>query len=194
MLRFAVPKEVLAELAALPAKRGAERFVFNDAEVKKITDLCVTHKAVAAGVREWNKLHPEKHVSRSSALRWYTYWENHEHKYATTEKRGAKRILPPLFEEEVLDAFRKTRKGPCEPIDCSLLCACARGIMKKHLQGPTLAKEGGKYVFSSSWARSFSPQLRQDLRSNDNSVLHSRRGRCCIVAVLQRRQGYRCCA
>ena len=145
-----VPKAVLEEINAI--KKGETRYVWSEAEVKEATDMCQIYGRRGAS-REWKKKHPQKHVATSSLTRWHAYYQKFN-KYFVPEHRGAAFILPKAFEEEVLAAFTATRNQG-EEVQAPLVCACARGIMKKHLLGLTLAKEGGKYVFSDNWGRCF---------------------------------------
>ena len=58
------------------------------------------------------------------------------------------------MEAEVLSAFTKIRHRS-EYCDSEQVCSIARGIVRKHKLGATLASEGGANVFSDWWGRCF---------------------------------------
>ena len=151
MERFSLQSDVVAEINEL-GTGGDERNVWTEDEIKNITELS-RHHGVSGAVREWNKLHPTKKVGYGSAHRWHKHWSS-THEYYKPKQRGCTFILPTSLEEEVIGAFKLARKGGNQ-VDAPLVCAIARGIVKKHKLGLTLAKEGGKYLFSDSWGRSF---------------------------------------
>ncbi len=150
MERITVPKEVLAELAK--DKKETERIVYTADEIADCTNLC-RHHGVATGIKAYNRKHPGRQVSYSSAQRWVESFKQKLTHY-TPLKRGKSCLLPKALEDEVIDVFKKTR-DLSEQCDSQLICSITRGLVRKAKLSATLASEGGVDAFSDFWARSF---------------------------------------
>ena len=69
------------------------------------------------------------------------------------EKRGRKTILTDHEVSEVQDAAKKLRKNPtAEGITSGTVAAIARGVVAR-TRPAVLAKNGGQYQLSQSWAK-----------------------------------------
>ncbi len=148
MEEYTVPKEVLAELRP----KDTTRNVYAADHIRECTNLC-RQLGLVAGIRDFNRKHPDMQVGASSAKRWLGYWKE-KHTYYSPMKRGGDFHLSPEIEAEVLEAFTKIRHRS-EYSDSEQVCSIARGIVRKHKLGATLASEGGANVFSDWWGRCF---------------------------------------